>query len=157
MGKFLKNFGLGIVFMICSPVLIVLVLFAAVLGLFNFLVQGLKCVFRFFRGLSPFKELEIDHRVKQIKEQLDLSYAISEKEKEKESQQPQEKAVYIQQNYYQAPSPNPNAQLANQNPYQNLPSSQPSYTQIPIAPGPDIFQLPDIDDELPASKEEDKQ
>lgn len=164
MGKFLRNFGLGLVFMICSPVLVCLVAITAVFGLIYFFFMSLKCIFRFLSGRKPFKELEIDHRVKQIKEQLDMSYAIKEKEKTNEA--PQEKPVYIQQNYYQAPPngqipnqnpyqnyPNPNGQLPNQNPYQNLTNSAPQgYTQIPQ--GPDIFTLPDVD-EVPI-KEDDK-
>lgn len=149
MGNFLKNFGLGLLFMIFSPVLVCLVAITAVFGLIYFVFMSIKCIFRFFGGRSAFKPLEIDERVENIKHHLDLSLATAEKEKANPT--PVEKPVYIQQNYYSA---NPAAgQIPGQNPYP-IPPTQPNpYTQIPQ--GPDIFELPDPDKVL-EKKEDDK-
>lgn len=164
MGKFLKNFGLGLIFMICSPILACLVVIGGAIGILYFVLASLRIVFRFFRGLKPIKELEIDARVETIKKRLDLSLAT-----EPASQpQPEKQPIYVTQNYYQAPPQAPQTQIPqapqNQAPqqvsYAQNPEPQPfPSTQNPSADfsmGPDIFDISEETSEITFEEDEDE-
>lgn len=127
MTKFLKNFGLGLLLMLFSPLLVALVVLAMAAGLIYFLIASLRGVVRFFMGLKWFKPLEIDARVKSIKEQLDMASSYQPKEEPAPAAAPVASGpVYVQNNYYNT-----------------VPPTQPSpaFPQPPIPPSPSIPQV----------------
>lgn len=145
MGKFLKNFGLGLIFMICSPLLACLVVIAGAIGIIYFLLASLRILFRFFRGLKPISELEIDARVAQIKERLDLSMTGSPAPQPQPEQQP----IYVTQNYYQTP---PQGQVGQTQP--NTPPLPPTPDMQSTPLGPDIYEMSQETSEISFDDEE---
>ncbi len=122
MGKFLRNFGLGLVYIFLLPLLLAILALGAVAGLFIYIFVLFRSLIRFFRGEKIFPTLEEDLLVKQIEEER-LKEELP-KETPKEKAEPSVSNVYIQQNYYtNSPNsfPNPNVSLP---PYQNLNNQQ---------------------------------
>lgn len=107
MTKFLKNFGLGLLLMIFSPLLVALVALIIAGGLIYFVFATLRGLVRFFMGLKWFKPLEIDNRVKAIKEQLDMaaSYKKEEPAPAPAATPASSGPVYVQNNYYNSAPP----------------------------------------------------
>lgn len=100
MGKFLKNFGLGLVYVIFFPVLLCAIALAAVYGLIVCLVLFFRATIRFFRGLVPFPPFPEDVTVENIK-QAQIGFQQPAPETPAPSQPAGPSTVYVQQNYYQ--------------------------------------------------------
>ena len=145
----LRKFGLGILWAILSPVLLVGIALVAVFGVFNFLVQFVIMVINFFRGKKLFPMYPEDELAyKRIQQALHIEEEpTGEQVPATQPQQPQQ--VFVQQNFYtqqpgampgmmppqgQAPFVQvPNGQIP-QNPYGMQPNMQvPPLTQIPQA------------------------
>lgn len=122
----LKKFGLGILWALLSPILIVGIALVAVFGVFNFLVQFVIMIVNFFRGKKLFPMFPEDEEAyKRIKKALGEQVG----EVPAPQQQAQPTQVYVQQNYYTNPAqpgipPQP-MQMPPQNPYQGLPPQNP--------------------------------
>ncbi|MCQ2772426.1 MAG: hypothetical protein MJ238_04030 [Bacilli bacterium] len=67
MVKFIKNFGLGLVYFLTLPILLVAVLGYLVYGIGAWLFYCVKGIIRFFKGDSFFAELDEDRKVREIK------------------------------------------------------------------------------------------
>ncbi len=107
MGKFLKNFGMGLVYVFLLPILLLVLALAGIYLLGNWLYQGGVFLVRFFRGYPGFEELEEDKRVREI---LEARREANRPKKtaggiqgEKPAPAPQAQNVYVQQNFYQMP------------------------------------------------------
>ncbi len=70
MVKFIKNFGLGLLYFIALPLLILGVVCYAVYGLGIYIFYLFKGTIRFFKGDTFFEELPEDAKVKEIKKKL---------------------------------------------------------------------------------------
>ena len=130
----LKKFGLGILWALLTPILLIGIALVAVFGVFNFFVQFIIMVINFFRGKKLFPPFPEDEKAYRI-----LKRAIDEQNGEKPVEQPvqaQPQQVYVQQNYYTQPGPIPGIPPQNPygNPYQGLPPQQPPYVQQPQQP-----------------------
>jgi hypothetical protein len=101
MGKFLKNFGLGLVYILVLPIFLATLAVAAVYGFFACLVLFFHATYRFFKGEDPFKKLDDDKKVDTIK------IAQMNNEMRLQPAAPAQSIpagpanVYVQQNYYQ--------------------------------------------------------
>jgi hypothetical protein len=114
MGKFLKNFGLGLVYIILSPLLLAVIAVFGVYCLFVCLIEFFASAIRFFRGMDPFPQFEEDRAVEEIKAAQVQRQLNSMQPQQPTPQQPAgPSTVYVQQNYYQnghhgqTPPPNP--------------------------------------------------
>lgn len=67
MGKFIKNFGLGLLYFIALPLLILGVVCYAIYGLGVYVFYFFKGTIRFFKGDNFFEELPEDAKVRDIK------------------------------------------------------------------------------------------
>ncbi len=137
----LKQFGLGILWAILLPLLLVIVALIAVFGIFNFVVQFFIMIVNFFRGKKLFPPLPEDEKAYAI---LKKAYAEDAQASATE-QAKQPSQIYIQQNFYQsAPKTDPAT-----NPYLNTPETAQiqNNTQNPVG----ITQNPEIQ-EAPAPK-----
>ena len=148
MMKGLKNFGLGILWALLSPILLLGIALAGVFGLFNFLIQFVIMVINFFKGKKLFpmyKEDEIAYK------RIQQAMGIKPEEENPNnppapvSNQPAPQQVFVQQNYYTQPGVNP-AQPGTPYPQPNAPYSQPMpqnpYMQQPGYPQPPMQQNP---------------
>lgn len=94
--KFLKEFGIGIIFAICSPLLLVLIALVAVFGILDFIVEFVIMMVNFFSGKKCFPVFEEDEEAyKRKQEALNLAQA-----KEQPQPAPQPNNIYVQQVYY---------------------------------------------------------
>ena len=94
--KFLKEFGIGIIFAICSPLLLVLIALVAVFGILDFVVEFVIMMVNFFSGKKCFPVFEEDEEAyKRKQEALNLAQA-----KEQPQPAPQPNNIYVQQVYY---------------------------------------------------------
>jgi hypothetical protein len=101
MGKFLKNFGLGLIYILFFPVLLVAIALMGVYGLFVCVIQFFRGAIRFFRGLEPFPPFPEDITVESVKQaQIGLS-TPTPAPTPAPSQPAGPSTVYVQQNYYQ--------------------------------------------------------
>lgn len=117
MGKFFRNFGLGIVYVILLPFLLVIFVFMGIYGLFSNLLIGIRGIGRFFKGESFFATLPEDKLIA-IAEKAQRDAMLNPTPKEAPAPEaPQH--VYVQNNYYQSPAPNPTA------PAPSIPQNQP--------------------------------
>lgn len=143
MGKFLKNFGLGLVYIVLLPILLALVVIFGIFGLGVFCYEFLASTIRFFQGKEPFPALDEDLKVAQIKKaQMDAQMGGMPAPQAAAPNGPS--TVYVQQNYYQGqktgeaapttPSPTP------------LPQNQPiegaGYFKNPTPPTLDATSKP---------------
>jgi hypothetical protein len=101
MGKFLKNFGLGLVYILVLPIFLAALAIAAVYGFFACIVLFCHATYRFFKGEDPFKKLDDDKKVDTIKiaqmnNEMHLQPAAPA-----QSIPASPSNVYVQQNYYQ--------------------------------------------------------
>ena len=116
----LKQFGLGILWALLFPFILVVIALIGVFGVFNFFVQFIIMIVNFFRGKKLFPPLPEDEKAYEI---LKKAYAQEDAKQEQPIQEvDQSKQIYIQNNYYQQPGqpmPNPqNPYLQQPNPYQ---------------------------------------
>ncbi len=151
--KFLKEFGIGIVFAICLPLLLVLIALVGVYGILDFIVEFVIMLINFFSGRKCFPVFEEDEEAYRRKQEA-LNIA---REKEQPQPAPQPNNIYVQQVYYNA---NPN-QMGQQgipfpgmNP-QGIPQPNPGFqaNQIPQPnPGFQANQIPQPNPGLQANQ-----
>lgn len=106
MGKFLKNFGMGLVYVFLLPILLFVLALAGVYLLGYWFYQAGVFLVRFFKGYPGFEELEEDKRVREILEarrEANRPKKPEEESQEKPAPAPQPQNVYVQQNFYQMP------------------------------------------------------
>jgi len=148
--KFLKNFGLGLLYALLFPVILAAVAVFAVYGFLRSIVYFFISLVRFFKGEKIFAAFPEDEKAKEI---IDRARGLKKEEAPAQQQAPQQN-IYVQQNYYpnqglppqgqqpQQPGlPNPGYPqqgLPNQGyPQQGIPNqgypNQPSYGQ-PLPP-----------------------
>ena len=136
----LKKFGLGILWALLSPIIVIGIALVAVFGVFNFVIQFFIMVVNFFRGKKLFPPFPEDEKAYKI-----LKRAIDEQNGEKPVEQPvqaQPQQVYVQQNYYTQPGAIPGVP-PQMNPYGNpyqVPPQQPPYIQQPNQQPPYLQQ-----------------
>lgn len=127
--KFLRAFGLGLIYILLLPVFAVIIAIMAVYGFVEYFVLLVKAAIRFFQGRKGFKPLPEDEQVDAIKaEQLRRQM---EGETPSPAPQPNVTPVYIQTNFY------PGMQHASnqQQPSSPAASQQPQpYAQPPYSP-----------------------
>ena len=145
--KFLKNFGLGLLYILLFPFLLVGVAVFAIYGFFRSILQLFAIVGRFFKGEKIFPPYPEDVKAQEI---LAKNYGLEEKE-ETPAPQPAQNNVYVQQNYYPNPNNQPPYPYQNnpgiaQQPYQQMPPQmgmeQPQYQQVPPMGQPQYQQVP---------------
>lgn len=152
--EFLKKFGIGILYALGFPLLLVLIALVAVYGVLVFLVEFVIMTINFFSGKKCFPVFPEDEEATKRKQEA-IAGASS-----KQETPPTPNNIYVQQVYYNAdPSkmmgglpPQGNAPLYSQpplpgqaNPFLNIP-------QQPSSPAPE--QIPPIDAETLEPKEE---
>ena len=134
--KFLKEFGIGIIFAICSPLLLALIALVAVFGVLDFIVEFVIMMVNFFSGKKCFPVFEEDEEAyKRKQEALNIAQA-----KEQPQPAPQPNNIYVQQVYYnttpgamgQPGMPFPNPQGIQQQ--QGMPFQNPQGIQQQSAP-----------------------
>ena len=118
--KFLKNFGLGLLYVLLFPFILLGVVVFAIIGFVRSILEVIFIIVRFVRGEKIFPPYPEDVKAQEI---LAKNYGLKE-EKEEAPAQPATQNVYVQQNYY----PNPNGQMM---PGQNPAFGQPPYQQMP--------------------------
>ena len=130
--KFLKNFGLGLLYALLLPLIVLALLIAGAVGVVVFFVELVLLLIRLFKGekklFPPFPEdVEAEKRLEKIR-------GLSEEKEEETPQQPSQQNVYVQQNYY------PGGQPPYMNPGQSQmpPPGYPPYGQ----PLPPQYQAP---------------
>lgn len=122
--KALKEFGLGIVWVILSPFLLLGIALVAIFGIPVFFVELILMIIHFFQGKKLFPPFPEDEKAYAILKNA----ALEEEETPEEPQPPQPQTVIINQNYY----PNPNAYGQPQGyPQQQGYSQQQGYPQQP--------------------------
>ena len=136
--KFLREFGLGLVYILLLQILLAGVLVVGVVRIFVWIVMGFKGCIRFFQGDSFFAPLPADEQVQKIKDEELRRKTEPENPNPAPAQPAGPSQVYIQTNYYQQPGQvPPNGQMP-QNPQQNLPPFQgypQGYPQQPYGNG----------------------
>lgn len=66
MGSFFKSFGKGVLYILTLPVVLVVLVFYAAIGLVTFLFLMIKSVVLFFKGKTIFSELPEDIKAREI-------------------------------------------------------------------------------------------
>lgn len=138
MGKFLKNFGLGLVYILFFPVLLAAICVFGVYCLFVFFVEFFIGAIRFFRGDHFFPPMKEDVMVEQIK-QSQLQRQLNQTAAPQPQQPAGPSTVYVQQNYYQ--SHHPEAPQG-QNPIDAAAFFNNPDKALPNSPAPSIAQEP---------------
>ena len=132
--KFLKNFGLGLLYVLLFPFILVGVVIFALDGFISCLFELVAILIRFFRGEKIFPPFPEDVRAQEI-----LAKNFGTKEETPAQPQPTTQNVYVQQNYY----PNPNGpMMGQQNPALGNPQYQQPYQQMPPYQQPPYLQNP---------------
>ena len=126
--KFLREFGLGLVYIILLPVLLAVLLVVGVVMVFVWIVMFFKGCIRFFKGDSFFAPLPEDEQVEKIKAEELRRKTEPENPAPAPAQPAGPSQVYVQNNYYQPQPGQPNGQIP-QNPQQNMPPFQQGYPQ----------------------------
>lgn len=131
--KVLKGLGLGTIYVIFLPFILVGAVLAAVVGIVRWFISIPVGIVRFFKGEKFFKPLKEDLEVEQA---IALHHENLVKKEAEEPAQPvqpiSQATTYVQNNYYT----NPNAQLGQQAlpPAPNGQLSSPNYQEIPVQP-----------------------
>lgn len=99
--KFIREFGLGLLYILALPVFLVAVAGTGVVALLEWIVMLFVGLIRFFKGDSFFKPLEEDEIVNRMREQEKAQKTGEKEEKPEEPAAPAQGPVYVQQNYYQ--------------------------------------------------------
>ena len=163
--KILREFGLGIVWFLLVPLILLACGLIAVYGVFNFLIQFVVMVVNFFKGEKLFPLFPEEKKAMAIYQKaIDKANGESTEEKPTAPQ-----TVYVQQNFYSGapmmPGVPPVPGLPN-NPYYNqgtmpgatLPNYQPApqptaipNPETPQIPNPQMAQIPNpIINQIPA-------
>lgn len=95
----LKQFGLGILWALLFPILLVIYALIGVFGLFNFFYQFVLMIVHFFQGKNLFPPLEEDVKAAEILQKRNHP----EEQQPAPAPAPAPAQVYVQQNYYQMP------------------------------------------------------
>lgn len=117
MGKFFKNFGLGLVYIILLPLLLAVLAVLAVYGICLCIVQFFQAAILFFKGEQGFPPLWEDVKVAEIKKaQMDAMTAQAKEAPAAPApaQPAGPSTVYVQQNYYQGQNKDPNKEQGKQ-------------------------------------------
>jgi hypothetical protein len=105
MGKFLKNFGLGLVYIVLLPLLLVVLVLFGLYGLVVCIVEFFTATIRFFQGKEAFPEFWEDAKVAEIK-QAQIAAQLGNPAPAPASANPAgPSTVYVQQNYYNGQHP----------------------------------------------------
>ena len=153
--EFLKKFGIGILYALGFPLLLVLIALVAVYGVLVFLVEFVIMTINFFSGKKCFPVFPEDEEATKRKQEAIAGASP------KQDTPPTPNNIYVQQVYYNADPtkmmggfpPQGNPSLSQQqppfpgqgNPFLNIP-------QQPVSPTPE--QLPPIDADSSEPKEE---
>ncbi len=153
--EFLKKFGIGILYALGFPLLLVLIALVAVYGVLVFLVEFVIMTINFFSGKKCFPVFPEDEEATKRKQEAIAGASP------KQDTPPTPNNIYVQQVYYNADPtkmmggfpPQGNPSLSQQqppfpgqgNPFLNIP-------QQPVPPTPE--QLPHIDADSSEPKEE---
>lgn len=137
--KFIKSFGLGLLYMILSPILLLILAGFALYGLYNFVAVGVKGTIRFFKGKPFFPPFIEDEKAEKI---LTRGIEPDEGSKAPTVQNTGTTNVYVQQNIYQGVSPNQIPQ-GNQSAIPPLPNAR-----IPDIPGLENATINQINQDL---------
>ncbi len=153
--KFLKEFGIGVIFAICLPLLLVLIALVAVYGVLDFIVEFVIMLINFFSGRKCFPVFEEDEEAYRRKQEA-LNIA---REKENPQPAPQPNNIYVQQVYYNtSPMGQPGMPFPKQNmqgipqpdgfPGGQIPQPNGSYQANQI-PEPRVQPIPFSADQIP--------
>lgn len=115
--KFIREFGLGLLYVLALPVFLVAIVGTGIVLLVEWFVMFFVGLIRFFKGDSFFKVLKEDETVKQIMEQeMNAKTGKGNQQQEQPAAPAQQGPVYVQQNYYQPQQPVPpyGGQIPNQ-------------------------------------------
>ncbi len=96
--KALKEFGLGIVWIVLLPFLLLAIALVAVFGIPVFFFELVMMIIHFFQGKKLFPPFPEDEQAYAI-----LKRAAMEQDVPQEEPKPQPQTVIVQQNYYQNP------------------------------------------------------
>ena len=145
----LKTFGLGILWALLFPFILVGVVLVGLFGSINFLIEFVIMVINFFRGKKLFPLYPEDQQAYDC-----LQKALDKKNAQTDAaaQAPQPQQVFVQQNFYTTPGGlPPGAQLP---PGYNQGTLPPTYTQIPgNAPYPQQIQQQQQPEPIPQRPE----
>lgn len=136
--EFLKKFGIGILYALFFPLLLVAVALVAVYGVLTFIVEFVIMAINFFSGKKCFPVFEEDIEAAKRKEE-----ALSAQPQPEEKTENKTSNVYVQQVYYNSDPnkmgfPNPMANpFAQSQP--SIPQGQPFNNQIPQSQQPTSF------------------
>lgn len=129
--NFLKSFGLGLLYMILSPVLLVILAMYGLYGIYNFFVELIKGLIRFFQGKPFFPPFDEDIKAENI-----LNRGLNPQSETSAPIAPSGGTtnVYVQQNIYQGTPPQQGFPGVNA---PNNAAPLPNPTPIPSIPGVD--------------------
>lgn len=91
--SFLKNFGLGLLYILLLPILAVGIALVAVWAVANFLIQGIKVIVGFFHGDKLFPPLDEDLEAMAIEQRAIDAQKMA-------ASQPQGTPIFVQNNMY---------------------------------------------------------
>lgn len=170
--EFLKKFGIGILYAVFFPVLLVVVALVGVYGILVFIVEFVIMLINFFSGRKCFPVFPEDEEATKRKQE-----ALNIQSEQKEAPAPAPQNIYVQQVYYSAaPNPNLNPGMPNpalgqqppfpapgvpfqnpqQPPFQQLnQTGQQSFAQVSPVPEQQAPQIAPIDLDSIEKKEED--
>ncbi len=132
--RFLRALGIGLLWALLSPVILVGAVLVGVYGIINYIIQFFMFLGRFFSGKKLNEPFPEDYEANRILTK-DAEEG-KEKEEAQAQQQPQPQA-FIQNNYYGMPGVYPNGMYPGPMPYgpnQQVPYQQPGmppYGQLP--------------------------
>lgn len=124
--RFLRSFGLGLLYIIILPFILAGSCLVGVFAIFNLIFRGIALIVHFFRGEELYPEYEED-----VEAQRRIEIVNNPKE-EAPAPAPAPQNIYVQQNYYQGQPQQQQALPPQQPQMQNLPQ----YTQPPFPQGP---------------------
>jgi hypothetical protein len=137
MAKFMKNFGLGLVYILLLPLLLAILAGFAVYCLFLGIISFFQAAIRFFKGLQPLPPFDEDVKVAQIKKaQVENQIYPNGVPAPAKDNGPAPQSVYVQNNYYQTPAPGAAPQVPPQP--QNTPIDANGYVKA-SQPTPDAL------------------
>jgi len=98
--RFMKSFGLGILYTLFSPLILAVCIVIGLGGIVNFFVQFVLMLINFFKGKKLFPVFEEDVQALKI---LNASFEQKAGQIAQQQAQPQQGNTFIQQNFYAAP------------------------------------------------------
>ncbi len=102
--NFFKNFGMGLVYTIVFPIIIVGSILYGIIGFFDWIVFGIGGIIRFFKGEEFYPTLREDKEVALVvKTQHDMMLNGVPPTPAPTQTEPSSNQVYVQNNYYSQP------------------------------------------------------